>query len=427
MTKDHGQTVKKLDSRKLSVRIGLITAIIFALVFGWLAIRWQLGNMLGELTSPSDPNAENAARLAVSFAPDDPLANWLFANTKSINDSEEGLERVVRLSPNDFRWWVELGRAREQAENYEAAEKAFGKAVELAPNYTFPHWQFGNFYLRRNRAPEAFAELRKAAEKSVIYREQVFSIAWDYFDRDTAKLEQIADGSPVIKAGLVKFYAIKERPEDALRIWNTLSETEKKADAANANLIARVIYDKGFWREAVEFVRQIGIEPDAKAETIQNAGFEKPIGEARDTYFGWKVLPVEKMEVKLDSSQKREGSRSLRVSFNGYADAALYNIFQTVTVQPSARYRLSFWLRTENLKSGGAPFFEIYNAADSKIIAASAAFPAGTSDWQHLKIEFAAPQNTQAVVLRTTRAFCGNNCPIFGAFWYDDFKLERLK
>lgn len=428
MTKDQGQMTKIIDSRKTSVRIGLIAAIIFALVFGWLAIRWQLGNMLAELTLPTEQGAEDVARLAVNFAPQDPLANWLFANAKTANnDSVESLEKVVKLSPNDFRWWIELGRAREQAENYEAAEKAFNKAVELAPAYTFPHWQFGNYYLRRNRAREAFAELKKAAENSVIYREQVFSIAWNYFEKDTAKLEQIAGDSPVGRADLVKFYAVKERPEDALRIWNTLSEEDKKANTTGANLIARVIYDKRFYREAIEFVRQIGIEPDAKAETIQNAGFEKPIGEAQDIYFSWKVSPIEKMEVKLDPTQKHEGNRSLRVSFNGYADAALFNIYQTITVEPTAHYRLSFWLRTENLKSGGAPTLEIYNAADSKNIATSAAFPVGTNDWQQLKIEFAAPADAEAVVLRTTRAFCGNGCPIFGTFWYDDFKLEKIK
>lgn len=427
MTKDKGQ-IKILDSRKTSVRIGIIAAIIFALVFGWLAIRWQLGNMLAELTLATDQNAAEVAQLAVNFAPDDPLANWLFANTKTANsDAVQGLEKVVRLSPNDFRWWIELGRAREQAEMPEAAEKAFQKAVELAPDYTFPHWQFGNFYLRQNRTDEAFAELKKAAENNSLYREQVFSIAWDYFEKDIAKLEQIVGDSSVSKADLAKFYAFKERPKDSLRIWNTLSEEDKKNNLTDATLVARVLYDKRFYREAIEFVRQLGIEPDAKAETIQNAGFEKPIGEADITFFSWRVSPIAKMDVKLDPTQKHEGNRSLRVSFNSYADAALYNIYQTVTVEPKANYRLSFWVRTENLKSGGTPNLEIYNAADSKNIATSAAFPVGTNDWQQIKVEFTAPENAEAVVLRTTRAFCGDNCPIFGTFWYDDFKLEILK
>lgn len=427
MTKDKEQ-IKILDSHKTSIRIGILAAIVFALVFGWFAIRWQLGNMLGELTSPTDQNATEAAQLAINFAPNDPLANRLFANTQIANsDLLEGFEKVIKLSPNDFRWWIEFGRAREQAENYPAAENAFQRAVELAPNYTIPHWQLGNYYLRQNRIDEAFAELKKAAENNSLYREQVFSIAWSYFEKDTVKLEQIVGNSAINRVDLVRFYAFKERPEDSLRIWNTLSEEDKKSSLTDAGIVARVLYDKRFYREAIEFVSQFGIEPEAKAETIQNAGFEKPIGESDNTFFGWRVSPVAKMEVKLDTNFKHEENRSLRVSFNGYADAALYNIYQTVTVEPKTNYRLSFWVRTENLKSGGTPNLEIYNAADSKSIATSAAFPVGTNDWQQIKIEFAAPENAEAVVLRTTRTFCGDNCPIFGTFWYDDFKLERLK
>jgi tetratricopeptide (TPR) repeat protein len=432
MTEKTGQ-LKILDARQLPARIGLILAVIFALSFGWMAIRWQLGNMLAELASLSDPNAKEAAQLAVTLAPDDAYSNWRLAD--STKDSQPGgsstavkdFENVVKLSPNDFRWWIELGRAHEQAENVENAEKSFTQAVNLAPNYSFPRWQLGNFFLRQNRTDEAFAELRKAAETNVIYRDQVLSIAWDFFDNDASKLEQVAGDAPTVRAGLAKFYAVKERPEDSLRMWNTLTEEDKQANADAAKVIAQALYDKRFYRQAVEFVRQLGIEPDAQNQIIQNAGFEKPIGEFKEVYFGWRVTLAEKMEIKLDPTQKFEGSRSLRVTFNGYTNPFLYNIYQIVTIDPSVRYRLSFRLRTENLKSGGTPAFEIYNANDEKSIATSSAFPIGTNDWQQVKIDFTASQNATAVGIRTIRAFCGSNCPIVGTFWYDDFKLEKLK
>ena len=432
MTEETRQ-LKVFDTRQTPVRIGLILAVICALSFGWMAIRWQLGNMLAELSSLSDPNAKEAAQLAVKLAPDDALSNWRLAD--STKDSQPGgsstavkdFENVVKLSPNDFRWWIELGRAHEQAENIENAEKAFMQAVNLAPNYSFPHWQLGNFYLRQNRSDEAFIELRKAAETNVIYRDQVLSIAWDFFDRDVSKLEQVAGDAPTVRAGLAKFYAVKERPEDSLRMWNTLSEEGKQANADAAKVIAQALYDKRFYRQAIEFVRQLGIEPDAQNQTFQNAGFEKPIGDLKEAYFGWRISPMEKMEIKLDPTQKIEGSRSLRVTFNGYTNPSLYNIYQIVTVEPSARYRLSFRLRTENLKSGGTPELEIYNAIDEKSIVTSSSFPVGTNDWQQVKVDFTAPQNADAIGIRTIRAFCGSNCPIVGTFWYDDFKLEKLK
>jgi cytochrome c-type biogenesis protein CcmH/NrfG len=432
MTKNRGQ-LKVFDARQLPVRISLIFAVLCVLSFGWLTIRMQLGNMLAELASPSDQNAEELAQLAVRLAPGDPLSNWLLADltkdSKSGNSStaEKDFETVVKLSPNDFRWWIELGRAREQAENIEDAEKAFVKAVNLAPNYAFPHWQLGNFYMRQNRSDEAFVELKKAAETSAIYRDQVLSMAWDFFNQDASKLEQIAGDSTTVKAGLAKFYATKERAEDSLRVWDTLSEEDKQSNSDAAKVIAQALFDKRFYRQAIEFIRQLGIEPDAQNQTIQNAGFEKPIGDIKEVYFGWRVSPAEKMEIKLDPTQKFEGNRSLRVTFNGYINPSLYNIYQIVTVEPSARYRLSFRLRTENLKSGGAPQLEIYNAKDDKNIVTSSSYPIGTNDWQQIKVDFTAPQSADAVVIRTIRAFCGSDCPIVGTFWYDDFKLDKLK
>lgn len=419
--------IETLDASHASVRAGLVVAVCAALLFGWFSIRWQLGDMLAEYAQPSDEGAKNTARAALDFAPRDPLVNWLYVNTENAPASKNSVETVVKLAPFDYRWWIELGRMREQAGDADAAEKAFRRAVELAPEYTFPRWQTGNFYLRQSRPDEAFRELTTAAQSNSIYREQVFSIAWEYFEGDTKRLEQIAGNSPEMRADLAKYYAQKNRSDDSLRVWNTLSETEKRENAAAARAVARSLYDKQLFRAALEFVRQLDIEPEAKNETVQNAGFERPIENYKDVYFGWRVMPAERMEIKLDPTQKKEGARSLRVSFNGYAQPAIFNILQNVTVEPRAHYRLSFWIKTENLKTGGAPLLEIYTTADGKTIASSAPFPVGTNDWQQLKVEFNAPESVEAVGVRTARVYCGENCPLVGAFWYDDFRLEKLK
>ena len=433
MPKDKEQYVL-FDARALPVRIALIAAVILALIFGWFAVRWQLGNMLAELTAITSPNAQSVARLATDFAPRDPLANWLFANTETdpltpakLSGSIKSFEKIVRLSPYDFQWWIELGRAREQAEDLTGAEKAYVRAVEIAPNYTYPHWQLGNFYLRQDKPDEAFSELKKSAETSGLYREQVFSIAWDYYEQDTARIERLMGDSPAVKAGLAKYYAGKERAADSLRIWNLLSDEEKQTNAPVAKIIAQALYEKRFFRQAVEFVRQIGIETNAKAETVQNGDFEKPLADANENYFGWNISSISKMDVKPDPTKKHEGSRSLRVSFNGFTDPTLFNISQYVVVEAGVKYQLSFWLRAENLRSAGMPLLEINNANDDRGIVTTKPFPTEQKDWQQFKLTFTAPQNAEAIYIRTARDYCGADCPIFGTFWYDDFKLEKIK
>jgi tetratricopeptide (TPR) repeat protein len=433
MAKDN-VNIEILDSRRLPVRVGLAVAVICVMIFGWFAIRWQLGNMLADLTPPNERSAKEVAALAVDFAPSDPTARWLAATVQkdvftpeAIAATAVSFEAVVRKAPNDYRWWVELGRAREQAEDIAAAEKAFLRALEIAPNYTYPHWQAGNFYLRQNRSEEAFAELKKAAESNSVYRDQVFSVAWDYFDKDTTRLDRIAGDAPTGKANLARFYASKERADDALRIWNTLSEEEKQANIVYAKIIAQSFYERKFYRQSLEFTRSIGIAPDLRGETVQNASFEKPLGDVDDTYFSWVILPVEKVEAKRDAAQKHDNSPSLRIVFNGYNQPQFFHIFQIVTVEPAAKYRLTFWVKTNNLRSGGNPELEIYNANDDKIIAASETFPSGTDDWRQVNLEFSAPANAEAVGIRVVRALCGEQCPIFGTVWLDEFKLERLK
>src|SRR5690606_10851869 len=161
--------------------IVLIGAVIAALLLMWFGVRWQLGNMFAELTPVTQQDAGRVADVAVSMAPSDPAGRWLLAAKARDNFDVESLaragammEEVVRLSPHDFRWWIELGRAYEQAERPDEAERALVRASELAPEYTFPRWQLGNFYLRQNRTDEAFAQLMKTTEKSSVYREQVF-------------------------------------------------------------------------------------------------------------------------------------------------------------------------------------------------------------------------------------------------------------
>lgn len=434
MSKEKTEHLKFIDSRRLPVRAGLVFAIFFALVFAWLAARWQVGNLLAEFTGTTDQNVRTIAEFAAAFAPGDPMTNWFLASSdkevftpEKVRAGLEKYEQVVRLAPFDYRWWIELGRAREQADDIAGAESAFLRAVDLAPTYTFPRWQLGNYYLRQGNADRAFEELKKAAENNPIYRQQVFSTVWEYFDKNTAVLERIAGDAPNVRSDLALFYASKERAEDSLRVWNTLAPEQKKENESDAKIIAQALFEKKFFRSAVGFTRETGMDAEAQAEKFQNAGFETSIGrEEGESYFSWKVTPTEKVDVRLDSSQKRGGTRSLRIVFNGFAGERYYQTYQIVAVEPNAKYRLSFWRRAENLKSAGNPLIEIVNANDDRVIKTSETFPEGSVDWEEVKIDFVAPSNAEGVIVRVGRAFCGSQCPLFGTIWLDDFSISRV-
>jgi tetratricopeptide (TPR) repeat protein len=414
-----------ISSKNILAKILLVLAILSAIIFAWVAVRFQIGNMLAELTQPTDPNAKATALTAIELAPTDPLSNWLLANQTKDKSAVEQYQKVIKLSPNDYRWWVELARSREQASDLQGSEAAFQQAIKLAPNYSYPNWQLGSFYLRQERNDEAFKAFKKATDGNSSFREQIFNTAWEVFDKDATKLESIVSDKPDAKVALSIFYAKKDKPEDCLRIWKTLNDEQKIENQITAKAIFQALFDKRRFFVANEFAREIGIEAEAKPETFLNGGFESAIGDIKETYFGWRINRQEKLDVKLDVNQKRTDKRSLRIYFSGYSEPQLYNILQFVAVKPNTKYRLSFWVKTENLKSLGTPTVEIINGNDDKIIVSTKPFATGTNDWQEVKLEFTTPENSEAIIIRTARQACVAPCPIIGTVWYDDFVLSK--
>lgn len=413
--------------------LALLFLVILVVGFAWFSILRSVGNMIAEVSSPNDPNIIEIAGIAKRLAPRDPLVLWLNANAQKQVFSPESVDRAmlyqedtVRSSPYDYRWWLELGRAYEQADKPERARAAFEQAIRLAPTYAYSHWQFGNYLLRRNNTDEAFAQFRLATVNNQMYREQVFSLAWDYFDHDPAKMEQLISNGPDVDTTLTLFYAARGAAQDAVRIWSRIPPDERQKYPQIASAVTQGLFEKRYFPQALEFSRQLNIDPDASVETITNAGFEFPIADRAATYFGWKLEKNDgKLEASTDSFVKHSGSKSLRINFRNFTNAELYTAGQTVVVQPGRTYTITFWIKTENLRSAGGPQLEVVNANDDKILATSRPFPQGTSEWQQYTLFVTSPSNCNGLVIRTTRSFCGDGCPLVGTLWYDDFVLEK--
>jgi hypothetical protein len=113
------------------------------------------------------------------------------------------------------------------------------------------------------------------------------------------------------------------------------------------------------------------------------------------------------------------------LNFRTYVKPELYNAWQYVAVQPNQSYTLKFWLRTDNLRSAGVPVVDVLNGNDNLLLATSPPFPTGSVDWQEVTIDFKAPANCEGIIIRTSRTFCGEACPIVGTVWYDDFNLTK--
>ena len=122
-----------------------------------------------------------------------------------------------------------------------------------------------------------------------------------------------------------------------------------------------------------------------------------------------------KAEFAVDESVAHSGKRSIRISSADGADSSFQSI---VIVQPYAKYRLSGWIKTRDLKPGTSRGALInLHAMDIMTKAVS-----GTQDWTRVEVVFDTA-GTDAV---SVNCLFGGWGKATGTAWFDDVRLELL-
>jgi alpha-L-arabinofuranosidase len=148
---------------------------------------------------------------------------------------------------------------------------------------------------------------------------------------------------------------------------------------------------------------------------IPNPSFEEMDG---DLPRGWKTAVWRKNgEFRVDDVA-RTGERSVMISSETGGDLAWTAV---VPVRPFARYRLSGWIKTEDVRSvdgGAGALLNIHGVSGWRTDAVT-----GTADWTEVVFEFDAGAND---ALQVNCLFGGWGRAV-GAAWFDDIRLDLLE
>lgn len=412
----------------------LLAPVLLAILAGWFCLRWQVGATVAEVATAGDtPNLE-LARVAARWAPDDPFVHWrlgtaarLDFSASSAQETLREFEAAVRLSPNDFRYWSELGRALEATGDRAAAEKALRRAVDLAPNYYYPRWRLGNLLLRANRFEEAFQYLFRAAEANDQLWPQVINLAWQAYDGDVDRIANEACKDPNVRVLFATYLVGLKRSDDALRLWKTLMPDVRARLITSGRNLRKALLDEKQFRAALEVHRDIEPADDAKPEpeVLANGGFEEPLSVPSTKVFGWTLSSNVQAQPSIVNEGK-SGRRSLQIVLSASNRLERITAYQTVVVQPNTQYHFEFYARTEKLISASRPVVLIINGKDGLTLVNSEPLGSGTNNWQKYSINFTTKDNDGiAVMIGRLPCPVGDVCPIFGTVWYDDFILSR--
>ncbi len=418
------------------IKLLLLLLLIFAGVWSYFAVSWYIGNTFAEYSDPSVTTVD-IARRAVGMAPDDPLTHWRMAQVshKNLPLDQQGAaiaeyEKAVSLSPNDYRFWMTLGTAYEQAGESEKAEQALKRAVVLAPAYAYPHWYLGNLLLRNARYDEAFAELRLASQADPELRPQQFNLIWAIYSDDPEGLKNAVGPTAEVRAAFTLYLISQKHYEQALRLWDSLSSEEKRANLYTAQQIIASLNKDFKFHNALKVWNDIA--PDkyrTEVGRIFDGGFESASQYGSEVVFGWQVQGAPQVQIGIDEGRMHEGMRSLRFVFDVRANVGTVDVYQLVPVEPQTAYDFEGYVSTDKLTTAGAPQIDIVDPTDTAVLVSSAMAPVGTNGWNRISLSFRTEDKTEAVLIKIVRFPCVNKetpvCPIFGTVWYDNFSIKR--
>lgn len=422
-----------LNTRGAVRHLALLLPLALALVGVWFSARWYVGDTIAENLDPDNRGTETA-RLATGLAPDDPLTHWVLAEIElrtlppdQINQAIAEYEQATRLSPNDYRFWLSLGRALEQSGDAQKGERAMRRAVALAPAYSYPRWYLGNLLLRSGHEVEAFAELRQASETYPELRPQVFSLAWQVYGKNHNELTGAVGSVAAVRAEFARYLIEFGQFDDGLIIWNGLKASEKKESQVSGQGILKRLLEARHFRRASEVSNDLapeGTEQALLGRIIDGGCEQSTTGGAGP--FGWQLKSTKQAQASFDTQIHHRGGRSLRLLFQAPGKVE-FLVSQMVTIEPGTEYDLDCFLKTKQLASAGSPVVEVIDAADGAVLGTSQPAPPDNNDWQPVAFTFKTGPKAEAIVIRISRSSCGDNaiCPIFGDIWYDDFNLKR--
>lgn len=414
----------------------LLIPALLALLGAWYAGRWYVGNVIAEYAPAPNGDGIEMARMAVRWAPDDPLTHWRLGSyeektftAENIADAVREYQLAVKASPYDYRYWMELGRALEAAGDREGSEKALRRAVELAPSYSHPLWHYGNVLLRQGKTDEAFRQLSHAADVDDGMRGPVFGLATQVFGDDIDAIVRVLP-SPAVRMQFAINLINAGKFDDASQVLRMISPADRKAQHDLTEEVIKALLGKKQFRAALSILREV--EPDATQlpapEQVWNGGFETnaPLSDTKP--FHWLIGSKSQAQLSIDALG-HSGNRSLRIVFKSPTKLDSITVSQTVIVQPDTSYRIQFYQRTDDLISGAAPFVAIVDEVNGGWLVSSQPAPNGTNNWQQVTLDFKTKPKSDGISIVLARGTCSDDkeiCPIFGTIWYDDFNLQRL-
>lgn len=405
----------------LVVFVGLANLILAEFITGTFAdSRFELGG----------PLLESAARRY----PDSARLHFRLAETAFVREppdlaaAENHARQAVTHSPLDYQYRLLLGKILEAAGDLPGAEQALGEALNLAPNYSEIHWQAANLLARQGKTEAAIPHLRALVRLNPSLAPAALDLGWATSGGRLAFMREIVrdDASATLELAIL---LVKES------LFAEAAETFLAADRQTRlrSLRAAPFFDQLIAKQQIDLADRLWNELfDAAGEPnrVWNGGFETDRAAGHPHQFEWKLAESEYVQCRIDRKHARSGARSLLLEFKNRDTTRLdQEVSHLVALRPGKKYRLGFFVKTDEFQAPEGPAVVITDAAGRELVR-SAPVPNGTLAWTGVNAEFTAPGGAGGpaagffVRIKRQPRYSYEE-PTRGRIWLDDFSINE--
>jgi len=396
----------------------LAACLACASAYIWCATKIYRAEKLGGRSDPA--LIERAIALEPQNASyHDLLCRSMIFSTQSDRAVDE-CRQASELNPWSSTIWLDLAQAQYSTGNNALTNTAIRRALEVDPTTPDTAWSAANFFLIQGDTQDAMKEFAIVLRQEPSLVAPALNICWQSL-HDVRAIANILPPNPEVYLAFIKLLLSTGEVEPANQVWSALMQIDRVPDFHQALFYIDSLIKSGAVTQASDAWKQLSSKsPALKAYSqpnnlVMDGSFAQEI---LNSGFSWRYTQRPQISVALDTLQFHSGGRSLRLIYSG--DGSDAGVFQYIAAKPQTKYRLSAWVKSENLETANGPALAILDGYGQQVYGATEE-TTGTTAWHRVEADVETGPDTRLLLLTILRH--PGETRIQGKFWIDDVEL----
>jgi tetratricopeptide (TPR) repeat protein len=385
-----------------AVSLAIAALVIFQAGELWLASRRLDSKQIGQV-------ARGVALVPGDGAAWDQLGRmrqWDFMNS-DLPGAIEDYWKAVHYDPRSAHYWMDLAATYEESGDDARARDAYLRAKAVYPASAEVAFHYGNFLLREQEYPEAYAELRRAVAADPTLLPLAISRTWRSSEDVDEILNDVLPANQQAYLEALDFFASIHEVEPGLAVWQRLVALGKGLPIQRINsFFEELIHQdhaddaRKVWREALA-AAGLPVDEPANGNLVFNGNFKRDF---LDEGLDWRWIELADAEMEFDSEPGPNGSRAVRVDFNGGTNLALDEPKQYVPVEPGRSCHFHAYMRSEGITTESGVRFSLADPNHAGGVNLQTVDFTGSHAWTAVESDFTTGPDTHFLLVQLFRS-----------------------